>query len=167
MVDQLSPRPMRTSDRFKAWRHVDRSDLYSGLFFIGVAVFGLVTSRNFDVGSAANMGEGYIPRLICWILFVIGALIAGRAFLRPSSEAGEPMAWRPIVFVLVSIIVFALTVEKLGLVIAIPLLIGLGSLAGRNLRPFEVVVIAAVLSLGTIAIFSWGLGLTIPVLPRF
>ncbi len=167
MVDQFSPRPLGTSGRLRAWRHIDRSDLYSGLFFMAVATFGLIMSRDFDVGTAANMGEGYIPRLICWILFGIGAIITGRAFVRPTSGSNEPMAWRPIVFVLASIVAFGLTVERLGLIIAIPLLIGIGSLAGRNLRPFEIAVIAAVLCFGTIAVFSWGLGLTIPVLPRF
>jgi putative tricarboxylic transport membrane protein len=74
--------------------------------------------------------------------------------------------WRPILAVLISIIAFALSVEKLGLVVAVPLLIAIGSLAGQSLRLVEVIVIMAVLCLGTIAIFSWGLGLTIPVLPR-
>jgi hypothetical protein len=46
------------------------------------------------------------------------------------------------------------------------LLIAIGSLAGQSLRLVEVIVIMAVLCMGTIAIFSWGLGLTIPVLPR-
>ena len=166
MADQSTPRPVEGSDQTWAKRQVDRSDLYSGLFFAAVGVFGLIMSRDFDVGTAVNMGEGYVPRLICWILIGIGVITASRSFLRSTSTEVTPLMWRPILAVLISIIAFALSVEKLGLIVAVPLLIAIGSLAGQSLRLVEVIAIMAVLCLGTIAIFSWGLGLTIPVLPR-
>jgi hypothetical protein len=145
----------------------DRSDLYSGIFFMAVATLGLVVSRSYHVGTAVNMGEGYLPRLICWILLGIGAVIVARAFLHRSHAEIEPLKWRPIVLVPVAIVAFGLTVEALGLIVAIPLLIVIGSLAGRGLRPTEVIVTAIVLCAGSIAVFSWGLGLPIPVVPRF
>lgn len=145
----------------------DRSDLYSGIFFMGVALLGLVASRDYQVGTATSMGEGYIPRLICWILLGIGGIIVARAFLNSTHAEIEPLKWRPIALVPAAIVTFGLTVESLGLTLAIPLMILVGSLAGRGLRLIEVVVTAFVLSLGTIAVFSWGLGLPIPVLPRF
>jgi putative tricarboxylic transport membrane protein len=145
----------------------DRSDLYSGIFFVAVSALGLFVSRSYHVGTATNMGEGYIPRLICWILLGIGLVIVARAFLRSTRSAIDPLKWRPIALVPLAIIVFGLTVESLGLIIAIPLLILIGSLAGHGLRPIEVVITAAILCLGSIAVFSWGLGLPIPVTPRF
>jgi hypothetical protein len=166
MSDQLTPRPVEDSNKAWAKRQIDRSDLYSGLFFVSVGVLGLIVSRDFDVGTAVNMGEGYVPRMICWILIGIGVVTTGRSFLRSTSTEVAPLVWRPIVSVLVSIIAFGTSVEKLGLVVAVPLLIAIGSLAGQSLRLVEVIAIMAALCLGTIAIFSWGLGLTIPVLPR-
>ncbi|MFC4173828.1 tripartite tricarboxylate transporter TctB family protein [Microvirga sp. GCM10011540] len=166
MTDQLTSRSMREGGRTGARSQVDRSDLLSGVFFIFVGVLGLVVSRDYDVGTATNMGEGYVPRMICWILIGIGGIIAGRSFLRSATTEVEPLVWRPIICVLASVISFALSVEKLGLLIAIPLMIGIGSLAGQGLRWTETFLIMIGLCLGTIAIFSWGLGLTIPVLPR-
>lgn len=150
----------------EARSHVDRSDLFSGTFFIFVGALGLVVSRNYDVGTAVNMGEGYVPRMICWILICIGGIIVCRSFLRSATTEVEPLEWRPIICVLASIMSFALSVEKLGLLIAIPLMIGIASFAGRSLRWTETILIMIVLCLGTITVFSWGLGLTIPVLPR-
>jgi hypothetical protein len=123
-------------------------------------------SRDFEVGTAVNMGEGYVPRLICLILIGIGGITASRSVLHSETSEVAPLVWRPIIFVLASIVAFALSVEKLGLVVAIPLLIGIGSLAGQKRRLTETVAIIVILCSGTIAIFSWGLGLTIPVLPR-
>ncbi len=52
------------------------------------------------------------------------------------------------------------------MVIAALLLIGIGSLAGRELRPLEVVIAALVLVAMTLGIFVWGLGLPIQVWPE-
>jgi putative tricarboxylic transport membrane protein len=166
-MSQIPLSPARGLKPTDPLHRTDRSDLYSGIFFMAVSALGLFASRSYHVGTATNMGEGYIPRLICWILLGIGAVIVARAFLRTTHSAIDPLKWRPIVLVPVAIVVFGLTVENLGLIIAIPLLILIGSLAGRGLRPIEVGVTAAILCLGSIAVFSWGLGLPIPVMPRF
>jgi hypothetical protein len=72
-----------------------------------------------------------------------------------------------VVFVTLSLVIFALTLERLGLVIAIFLLIGIGSLATRNLRPLETLMAALVLVVLSWGIFILGLGLTIPVWPEW
>ena len=66
-----------------------------------------------------------------------------------------------------SLVAFALSLERLGLVIAILLLIGIGAMAARDLRPVETLVAALVLILLSWAIFIVGLGLTIPVWPEW
>ena len=69
------------------------------------------------------------------------------------------------VFVTLGLVLFGLTIERLGLVLAILLLIGVGSLASRSLRPWETLAAALVLIALSWAIFIRGLGLTIPVWP--
>ena len=63
---------------------------------------------------------------------------------RPLSFAGMA-AWRPVIFVTASLVVFGLSIERLGLVVAILLLIGIGALATRELRPLETAIAALVL----------------------
>ena len=63
------------------------------------------------------------------------------------------------------LVVFALSIERLGLVLAIVLLTGIGALATNALRPLETAIAAAVLVALSWAVFILGLGLTIPVWP--
>ena len=140
--------------------------------FMGVAVLGLWLSRDYPIGTALRMGTGYVPRLLCWMLRGLGAVIflqgmfeAHARGVRITGRGGS--AWRPLIFVTLSLLVFALTLERLGLVIAILLLIGIGSLASRDLRPVETIAAALVLIALSWGIFIVGLGLTIPVWPEW
>ena len=141
------------------------------LLFIAFAAVGLWASRHYPIGTALRMGTGYVPRLLCWILLGLGGvvLIAGlrgaRAQLQPAAGAG--WVWRPVVFVTTSLAIFGLAIERLGLVISIVLLIGVGAFASRALRPLETVIAALVLIVLSWAIFIFGLGLTIPVWPEW
>jgi hypothetical protein len=63
-------------------------------------------------------------------------------------------------------VVFGLTLERLGIVLAILLLVAIGSFATRDLKAWETLAAAAVLIVLTWAIFIAGLGLTIPVWPE-
>ena len=84
----------------------------------------------------------------------------------PVAGGGRRLAnWRPVVFVTLGLVLFGSTIERLGLVLAILLLIGVGSLASRSLRPWETLAAALVLIALSWAIFIAGLGLTIPVWP--
>jgi hypothetical protein len=148
-----------------------RKNVLAGLMFIGIAALGLWLARNYPVGTALRMGTGYVPRLLCWILMGLGAIVLVQG-LREAESARPPdggalaRLW-PIAVVTVSLVVFGLSLERLGLVIAILLLIGIGSLAARGIKPWEVLLAAVGLIVLSWAIFIQGLGLTIPVWPDF
>ena len=44
--------------------------------------FGLWASRNYPIGTTTRMGTGYVPRLLCWILLGLGALVARAGLAR-------------------------------------------------------------------------------------
>jgi len=149
-------------------RMLARKDVLSGLMFIAVAAFGLWASRNYPIGTALRMSTGYVPRLLCWILLGLGVaimMVGLRANDQRAAFAGV-RHWRAIVFVPASLLVFAYSMDRFGVVIATLLVVGVGSLAGRDLRPLEVIAAAIVLVLLTLTIFIWGLGLPIPVWPE-
>jgi hypothetical protein len=163
-----------------ARRMAARKDVLSGLLFVGVGALGLWLSRDYPVGTALRMGTGYMPRLLCWLLIGLGAVVllqgireavhmrgSGRA--RESREPGAPAplsCWRAVVLVPASLAIFALAIERLGLVLSILLLIGVGALATRALKPIETALAAIALVILSWAIFIAGLGLTIPVWPE-
>jgi hypothetical protein len=117
------------------------------------------------------MGTGYVPRLLCWILLGLGGVIFAQGLVQSGQAAEAENAgtsvWRPLVFVTASLVAFGLSLERLGLVISIVLLIGIGAVAARGLRPVETLVAALVLIVLSWAIFIVGLDLTIPVWPEW
>jgi putative tricarboxylic transport membrane protein len=148
-----------------------RRDVLAGLLFMGVALFGLWLSRDYPIGTALRMGTGYVPRLLCWILLGLGAIVLIQGLREAQgalvTSSGEVSAWRPVVFVTASLVIFGLSIERLGLVLSILLLVGVGAVAARGLRLFETVAAALVLIALSWAIFIVGLGLTIPVWPEW
>ncbi len=163
--------PQAVPPRRAAWQVLARKNVLAGLLFMAVAIAGLWLSRNYPIGTAVRMGTGYVPRLLCWILLALGAVILLQGLResaperRLSSAAISP--WRPVLFVAASLVVFGLSIERLGLVISILLLVGIGALAARGLRPIETLSAALVLITLSWAIFILGLGLTIPVWPEW
>ena len=157
-----TPRPANTS----AWDTLARADVLSGLLFIAVAALGLWISRDYAVGTALRMGTGYVPRLLCWILMGLGAIVLVQG-LRETAPPVRPSAagLRATLAVTLAIGAFALSIERLGLVLAIVLLTGIGALATKALRPLETAIAALVLIALSWGIFIAGLGLTIPVWP--
>ena len=151
------------------WGALTNKTVLSGLMFAGVGLFGLVVSRDYPIGTAFDMGTGYIPRLLCWMLTGLGAVIVlqGCREYQATRVSGVGLfsAWRGLFFVTVSLVVFALTLERLGLIMAIGLLVAIGAIATRDLRPVETVIAGAVLAAMSWAIFVFALGLSIPVWP--
>jgi len=153
------------------WRAIARRDVLAGLLFIGVALLGLWLSRDYPIGTALRMGTGYVPRLLCWLLLGLGAVVLVQG-LRETQDArplssSDVSALRPVIFATASLVIFGLSIERLGLIISILLLIGVGSVAARGLRPFETLAAALVLIVLSWGIFILGLGLTIPVWPEW
>ena len=164
-VGQAKPRDRRW------WAVLQRKDVLAGLLFIGIAACGLWVSRNYPIGTASRMGTGYMPRLLLWVLLGLGGsiLVSGLWKAERLAQADIPgrATWRPVVFVAFSLVAFALALERLGLVLSILLLTGIGAGAGRSLRPLETAVAALVLVALCWLIFIVGLSLTIPVWPAF
>jgi hypothetical protein len=148
-------------------RILTRKDVLAGLMFMAIAVLGLVMSRNYPIGTALRMSTGYVPRLLCWILLALGGIVLVQGLRTAEREVGADPETRnrPIVIIPLAFIAFALTLERLGLVIAGLLLIGIGSLAGRGMRAVEVAVVALALVALTWGVFVFALGLPINVWP--
>jgi hypothetical protein len=154
-----------------AWQALTHKNVLAGLMFMAIAMFGLWISRNYPVGTALRMGTGYVPRLLCWALLALGCIILFQGLreskVMPPLEGDTGWAWRPVVFVTASLVVFGLAIETLGLVISIFLLTGVGAVAARSLRPLETLLAAIVLAALAWAIFIVGLGVTLPVWPEW
>jgi putative tricarboxylic transport membrane protein len=146
-----------------------RKNVLAGLLFMAVALLGLWLSREYPVGTALRMGTGYVPRLLCWVLLALGACVLMQGLREAPSRQGAvgSLGWRPLVLVTASLALFGLTLERLGLVVAILLLTGAGACATRGRGILETLLAALALIVLCWGIFIFGLQLTIPVWPEW
>jgi hypothetical protein len=141
-------------------------NFYAGALFIAIALFMLVAGLNLTIGTSVRMGPGYAPRLLCCLLFLIGGVLVVRGLMVSGSDTGT---WnlRPMIFVLGSILLFAIVLERLGLVLTTFMVVATSSLATKDLRPKELLVVAAMMAAACSATFVYGLKLLIPLWPSF
>jgi len=144
-------------------------DFWSGLMFIVVGVVFAVGATNYSMGSSARPGPGYFPLILSVLMAILGAVVLFKS-LTIETPGGDPIghiAWKPLLIIVAAIAVFGITIELLGMIVTIPILIFIASLAGDEFRWREVIANAVVLTIGSWAIFILGLKLTIPVWPWF
>lgn len=143
------------------WKH-DYRDIVTGAFFLLCgASAAAYAALHYDLGSFRAMGPGMFPTLaaVTVALFGLGILVPALF------TAGEKPDFdlRSAVTVLAAVAVFAGTAEPFGLVPATFLLTGISMLADGRASIRSVLILSAVLSVLTYAIFSWGLGIQLYV----
>lgn len=142
-------------------------DFWSGLLFMVAGIAFAWGATEYSFGSSARPGPGYFPFGLGVLLALLGGVVLFTA-LTLESEAGDPVgpiAWRPLLVIIASIVVFGLALPRLGLIVTLPLVITLASLASSEMRWRDVLVSCVVLTTGSWALFIWGLKLTMPLWP--
>lgn len=143
-----------------------QQDFLAGILFFGFGAVFLYSGFNLAQGTAINMGPGYVPRLLCYLLLAVGAVLLVRGVALKGPETGE-WSLRPLFFILAATLVFAFGLRPLGLVGVIFLSVCLGRLALRETRPMEMLVIAVSMAVGSTLLFVWALKLNAPIWPQF
>jgi hypothetical protein len=123
-----------------------------------------VGGRDLRFGSAAMMGPGFLPDVICGLLIAIG----GYVLLKGLTRAYEPIGSsniRPLLILVAAIAGFAFMSETLGFVVSTIWLLVIGSLADQESRWREIVISAVLLTIFGALVFIYGLGVQMPILP--
>ncbi|WP_210489609.1 tripartite tricarboxylate transporter TctB family protein [Microvirga antarctica] len=139
-------------------------DILSGLLFLAIGLIGAVASTAYDIGTARQMGPGYMPVGLFGIMAVIGAIIAIRGGLQQFTPAPTP-ALRPLLMVLVATGAFAALIRTGGLFLATLVLVVTASFADHEARLREALIAAAALAIFAALVFSVGLGVPLPLWP--
>jgi hypothetical protein len=142
-------------------------DFFSGLMFLVAGVVFAIGATNYSMGSSAKPGAGYFPLILSALMAILGAVVLFKS-LTIETEGGDligPIAWRPLIVIVASIAIFGATINQLGLLISVPVLILISSLAGDEFKWLGVLINCVVLTFFSWLIFVYGLKLTIPVWP--
>ena len=154
-----------------------QQDFFSGLMFTLVGGAFAWGATSYSIGTGARMGPGYFPLLLGIFLAILGAVITFYSLVE-HTEDGEPIgnfAWRPIVYILGSNVVFGILlaglpkfgIPPMGLIAAIYALVIIAGKAGDTFSLKESLILSTVLSIGSYLAFIMLLKLQMPVWPTF
>jgi Tripartite tricarboxylate transporter TctB family len=138
-------------------------DFWTGLIYVFVGLSAILIARDYGMGTAVRMGPAYFPTILGGVLALIGAISLIRSFVAP----GEPIsafAFKGLIFVSVSVLLFGFIVRGAGLVIALPLLVIISAVASTKFRWRPTLIMAAGLTAACVLVFLKGLGIPLPIL---
>ena len=146
-----------------------QKDFWAGLMFIVVGLGFSFGALDYSFGTSARPGPGYFPFGLGILLGILGALTLFEALTIETAD-GEPIgafAWKPLLIIIASIVMFGVLRPRAGMIISLPLLVIVSALAGDEFHWGEAIANAAILTAGSWLVFIYGLNLTIPMWPTF
>ncbi|GLK79760.1 tripartite tricarboxylate transporter TctB family protein [Methylopila turkensis] len=142
----------------------DLQDALFGAFLVAVAALTFYATRTLTFGSPADMGPGFMPRVLAGIAMAFGLFFVARGLSR-GGEAIERPHLRPFAAVLGAIAVFALLGVKAGLAVAALAAVLVAAAGSDETRPVEAVLFAVALAVASVLLFVTALALPIPAWP--
>ena len=138
-------------------------DFWAGAMLIATGLASAWVAHDYPFGTAFRMGPGYFPSVLGGVLALFGLVLVARS-LRSSEKIVGGWSLRALIMLPLSFVMFGALMDHAGFVPALAVLI-FGSAAGGNEFKFiEVALLTVVLTLLSVAIFIWGLGLPYPLL---
>ena len=138
-------------------------DFWAGLMLIGIGAAAMFIARNYRFGNALRMGPGFFPTFLGGILIAFGICIMAVG-LRSSEKIQGPLSFRAVIMLPLSLILFGILMEWVGFVPALVVLVFVSAASGREFKFVEVLLLTVVLTVASVALFIWGLGLPYPLI---
>lgn len=121
-------------------------NLIGGLLTIALGVFVLAMAWHYPMGSLLRMGPGFFPSVIAVLIVLLGLALTASALRAHWGPASIRVQWRSVLAVAAGVILFAVSLERAGLVPATLLLVLVSSLAEPNWRPRRAAILAVVVT---------------------
>ncbi|MBF9033260.1 hypothetical protein HKCCE2091_03330 [Rhodobacterales bacterium HKCCE2091] len=117
----------------------------------------ILEGLGFGVGTIRRMGPGFFPVAVGVGLAALAVGILSELRRGGVSRLNAPI--RPLLFIIGSLVVFAATVEPLGMIPATILLVLIGSFADRSMTPLRAAISAVALAILGYLVFILGFDL--------
>lgn len=139
-------------------------DVYSGLLLVAISVVALLYIRTLAVGTVLQMGPGYFPLGLALILLGMGLCLVVKGFLNGGLPVGK-FHLKPLFFVLLSFAAFGFFLDRVGLILAILIQVGISHFASRE-TDWRVSAVTGLALAGSCAVvFVWLLKVPMSLLP--
>ena len=140
----------------------DTRDIIGGFALVALGLFAALYAQRYDIGELQEMGPGYFPVALGILLAILGLFIAIPAFFREGTSI--EIECNSLLWVLLSIAIFAIALTTAGLVIATILSVLASSVPSKSSWKTMVILALCVAAI-TYSVFLFGLGMVLPVWP--
>ena len=139
-------------------------DLAFAAFLVALGALAFALASQLNVGTAAAMGPGYVPRGLALIIMVYGLALGLRAMI--AARLGFPaVELRPLLLISGSVALFAILLPIAGLALTSFTLVICAGYAAYDVRFRENFISALTLAAFAVVLFVVALSLPIPVWP--
>jgi len=144
----------------------NNKDFWAGVMLIAIGATSIFISRDYPFGSATRMGPGYFPTMLGGLLVLFGVYVMVSG-LRTGEKIQSHCSPRALIVLPLSLVAFGLLMNHAGFIPALAVLIFGSASAGREFNFGEILLLTAVLTGLSVALFIWGLGLPYPLIKGF
>ena len=109
-------------------------DFGAAIVFMLIGLAGIYFGKDLTFGSSARMGPGYFPTIISFLILLLGVIVGLRAIVIEGPSI-ETVQFRPLLFVIASILIFGALIDRFGLAISAVALTLVAAYARRNVEP--------------------------------
>jgi hypothetical protein len=138
-------------------------DFWAGVMLVAIGAGALFIARDYRFGSALRMGPGFFPTILSVILIAFGVCITAVG-LRSGEKIQGNLSFRAFLLLPLSLLLFGLLMDLAGFIPALAVLVFVSAASGKEFKSMEVLLLTAVLTAASVALFIWGLGLPYPLI---
>ena len=141
-------------------------EFWSGIMFLVCAAVAIATARGYSLGSVGKMGPGYFPLSLGILLGTIGVVTIIKSFLVDGPPLEKLNPW-PLAAIATSVVLFGLSIERLGLVISILIVTTILAVSFRGISWLGFLGLTAALIALSVTVFAYALQLPLTIWPTF
>jgi putative tricarboxylic transport membrane protein len=141
-------------------------ELVGGVALLALTIVAYVALQRLGSMRGFSFGAGTVPRLFCLLLGALSILIIISAFTTRGPKL-ERVPWRGPIFVIASVLFFAVSIRTLGLAITGVIAVMLSGAAVEDFKFGEGLIFAVVMTAFCAFLFPFALGQPIPLWPTF
>ncbi len=138
-------------------------DFWAGVLLAGTGAVSLSIARNYPFGTTWRMGPGYFPIILGGILILFGLSVMAKG-MRSQEKIEGSWSGRALIILPLSLTAFGAIMEHAGFIPALVALVFGSAAAGRGFKFLEVLLLTVFLTIISLAVFIWGLGLPYPLI---
>jgi len=134
----------------------------AGLMFLAIGAVAIWMAQDYPIGSALRMGPGYFPIVLSGIMILFGIYELVLGIMKSDPVKGN-WSIRALIVLPFAAVLFGILMEHGGFIPALVVLVFASAAASNEFKFMEVLISAVVLTIGSVGLFIYGLGLPYPL----